>query len=208
MKVKTLDNWQSNPVYELVSQGDIAVIKDFMPADICYDIIVEAQQLSLPNFETPHWKIDNFKSRWTQDSSVDYYRLAEPLRLPVPNIINLYVQMRDCIDNLRFLNSHAINYHAKGRYHLELLHYRNCNYFRRHKHDYDPQFVGLILHLNQFGKDYTEGGTVFYDMSSDDIHINEWASQGDLIVFPYDMYHEVTPVVGENGRWVAVLPFY
>lgn len=96
---------------------------------------------------------------------------------------------------------------------LKVIHYPSgAGFLDRHVHQLEPQRVGLILSLAQMGADTYFGGTRFrspfglIDTSLDhDI--------GDIILFRYDIPHEVTPIdegqaldwASEAGKWSVVL---
>ena len=207
MTVKIIDKFDVTLTDGVISNFDVMVIKKFMAEHECDAVINEATLIKIPNVPAPVWTIDNFISEWHDNSNLTYYRLADPESLSATNLISCYHQMHNCIHQIRQRNKDLIKYDKGHRYHLELLHYREGNYFGKHTHDFDPQCVGLILLLNSFKRDYDQGGTIFY-RDNEVIEINNYATQGDLIIFRYDMMHEVTNVVGIKGRWVAVLPYY
>lgn len=96
---------------------------------------------------------------------------------------------------------------------FKVIHYPlGAGFLDRHVHQFEPQRVGLILSLAQTGTDTYPGGTRFQspfgliDTSLDhDI--------GDIILFRYDIPHEVTLVgeghtsdwASEAGKWSVVL---
>ena len=182
----------------------IVVIRNYMDAATCNRVIKDAGLLTMPNLTQPDWKIPNFKSVWPQDCNFDYYRLSDPRALDSNAINIIYIKMQACMMLLQSLTGITNN---KARYHLELLHYRENGYFGRHRHNRDPQRFGIILQLSKLGVDHIAGGTVFY-IDDKVIDINQHSDQGDLIIFKYDIEHEVTKVTGQTGRWTAVLPYY
>ena len=96
---------------------------------------------------------------------------------------------------------------------FKVIHYPSgAGFLDRHVHQLEPQRVGLILSLAQMGADTCVGGTRFrspfgmIDTSLDhDI--------GDIILFRYDIPHEVTLIddgqaldwASEAGKWSVVL---
>jgi hypothetical protein len=181
--------------------GKIVVIKNFMDADSCYAAIKDASTIELENLVSPVWSVTNFKSVWPDNCKFDYYKLSDPVSTNSAALTHIYEKMKRC---MILLHGPAAD---KPKYHLELLHYYDTCYFSRHNHEKDPQFFGLILQLSKLGTDYSSGGTVFYT-NNEIVDINHYATQGDMIMFKYDIGHEVTPVAGINGRWSAVLPYY
>ena len=191
----------------VITQQDILVVKGFADEPLCDAVIAAAHDVDIPRLAKPDWQIANWVSTWQQDSMFDYYRFSDVNALGSDCLLECFDAMRTVIDSIRTSNRHAIKYEAGLRYHLELLHYGHGHYFGRHAHEFDPQCVGLILLLNQAGRDYASGGTVFHD-ATESVDINDHAGKGDLVIFRYDMQHEVTPVSGTQGRWTAVLPYY
>lgn len=101
-------------------------------------------------------------------------------------------------------------------FHPQVTHYPlGGSFFGRHWHPLNPQKVGTILALNQYGKDYHSGGTG-YIIHNHVVETEGFQDMGDVILFRYDLPHWVSPSSfadrfnWENpaGRWVAVLPFY
>ena len=182
----------------------IVVIRNYMDADTCNRLVKDAALLTVPNLLQPDWAIPNFKSVWPRDCDFDYYRLSDPRTLSSDAINTTYIKMQACMMLLQSLTGITNNI---ARYHLELLHYRENGYFGRHSHARDPQRFGIILQLSKLGVDHITGGTVFY-IDDNVVDINQHSDQGDLIIFKYDIEHEVTKVTGQTGRWTAVLPYY
>ena len=100
--------------------------------------------------------------------------------------------------------------------HPQITHYPlGGSFFGRHWHPIDPQKVGTILALNQFGKDYHSGGTG-YVINDHIVETEGFQDVGDMILFRYDLPHWVSPSSfadrfswdDPRGRWVAILPFY
>ena len=207
MSIMISDSFDVNMTDYVLSESNVLIIRRFLNHHQCNHIINEATCLQIDKVSTPQWHLDNFVSTWQDDSKLAYYRLADPESLGSPHIAECYRKMKDCIHSIRERNSQVIIDDTGHRYHLELLHYREHDYFGKHTHEYQPQLVGLILLLSGINIDYEAGGTVFYGTDGI-IDINDHAGKGDLIIFRYDMPHEVTKVVGKQGRWVAVLPYY
>lgn len=101
-------------------------------------------------------------------------------------------------------------------FHPQVTHYPlGGSFFGRHWHPLNPQKVGTILALNQYGKDYHSGGTG-YVINDEIVETEGCQDQGDMILFRYDLPHWVSPSSfadrfswdDPRGRWVAILPFY
>ncbi|RIV27667.1 hypothetical protein DYU11_05015 [Fibrisoma montanum] len=101
-------------------------------------------------------------------------------------------------------------------FHPQVTHYpMGGSFFGRHWHPLNPQKVGQILALNQYGRDYHSGGTG-YVINDTVIETEGFQDMGDLLLFRYDLPHWVSPSSfadrfswdDPRGRWVAILPFY
>lgn len=82
---------------------------------------------------------------------------------------------------------------------LNLLKYTQDNgYFKKHKDSYDDVTIvtrklSCIVMLSD-PSDYVGGGLVFYGNAQGQTRFRLQTKKGALIMFPSDMYHEVTPV--------------
>jgi hypothetical protein len=96
---------------------------------------------------------------------------------------------------------------------LKVLHYPSGGGFlAEHSHPLEPQRIGLIMSLSRLGEDVTTGATRFLTSAGrvDTAHSHDI---GDIIVFRYDLPHEVTTVDedkalnwdSEFGKWSVVL---
>ena len=101
-------------------------------------------------------------------------------------------------------------------FHPQVTHYPlGGSFFGRHWHPLNPQKVGTILALNQYGEDYHSGGTG-YVINDHIVETEGFQDQGDMILFRYDLPHWVSPSSfadrfswdDPRGRWVSILPFY
>lgn len=139
--------------------------------------------------------------------------LEEPTKQTLLNVFN---PVR------RFWNSLTGNSETfgvrKGQpyFHPQITHYPlGGSFFGRHWHPLNPQKVGTILALNQFGRDYYSGGTG-YIINDHIVETEGFHDIGDMILFRYDLPHWVSPSSFADrfswdnpaGRWVAILPFY
>jgi hypothetical protein len=96
---------------------------------------------------------------------------------------------------------------------LKILHYpAGGGFLTEHSHPLEPQRIGLITSLSRLGEDVTSGGTCFRTPAGrvDTTHSHDI---GDIIVFRYDLPHEVTMVDEDKnlnwdsqaGKWSVVL---
>ncbi len=95
----------------------------------------------------------------------------------------------------------------------QVIHYpRGGGFFDWHRHDLQPQGIGLIVGLSKCGRDFATGGTRFRDGGTE-IDTAEAHDIGDICLFRYDLDHSVGEVDGGRplewggtGRWTMVLP--
>jgi hypothetical protein len=106
---------------------------------------------------------------------------------------------------------------AEGRrYHPQLIQYpAGGGLFGRHVHPFEPQRIGMVTSLSQFGTDHPQGATGF---ESEGVRVVTEGQHdlGDIVLFRYDLPHWVSPSDtgvsfdwdSSAGRWTMVLPFY
>jgi len=97
---------------------------------------------------------------------------------------------------------------------LKVLQYPEGGAFlQKHSHPKEPQKIGLILSLSKHGKDFKKGAASFETPDGFVDTVNDH-DIGDVIIFRYDLPHEVTPVNPERipidwslptGKWSVVL---
>jgi hypothetical protein len=96
---------------------------------------------------------------------------------------------------------------------LKALHYpAGGGFLAEHTHPLEPQRVGLILSLSRVGEDVAEGATCFQTPAGR-IDTTRDHDIGDVIIFRYDLPHEVTAVDPRRpldwqsgaGKWSVVL---
>lgn len=97
---------------------------------------------------------------------------------------------------------------------LKVLHYPEGGAFlHEHSHPLAPQKVGLILSLSKKGVDFKKGAAAFVTPKGF-VNTVQYHDIGDVILFRYDLQHEVTPVnpgkkqIDWNlptGKWSVVL---
>lgn len=201
MQVYTVTTFTPDLYDTVINSGDILIIKEFIDQQVCNRAVADIMSIELDNITKPNWNIPNFKSSWPGDCDFDYYKLSNVPAVNSDALLEIYNAMSACMILIHGPPTH------KPAYHLELLHYHNGGYFKKHTHDRVPQMVGMILQLSKQGVDYTSGGTVFYN-NGVSIDVSQHSDQGDIVMFRYDIEHEVLPVIGKNGRWSAVLPYY
>ena len=96
---------------------------------------------------------------------------------------------------------------------LKILHYpAGAGFLTEHSHPLAPQRIGLITSLSQIGEDVTTGATCFQTPSGrvDTTNVHDI---GDIVIFRYDLPHEVTMVDEHQtldwnsaaGKWSVVL---
>jgi len=96
---------------------------------------------------------------------------------------------------------------------VKFLHYPSGGgYLANHIHPLLPQRVGLITSLSDWEADYSEGGNIF-STDAGDIHTSPSHQIGDVLLFRYDIPHEIEPIDPHQvldwnalaGKWSLVL---
>ncbi|HEX9827743.1 MAG TPA: hypothetical protein VGA80_14175 [Flavobacteriaceae bacterium] len=133
--------------------------------------------------------------------------LKTELSIPMLKIVNKLVKIQNDIAETNFEIS-------LKELRLKVLHYPEGGAFlAKHKHPMEPQKIGLILSLSKIGKDFKTGAVAF---NTPDGYVNTVAHHdiGDVLLFRYDLEHEVTPVnpdkkkidwLKPTGKWSVVL---
>lgn len=83
---------------------------------------------------------------------------------------------------------------------LKVLHYpQGGGFLDMHKHPLEPQRVGVILSLSEKGVDSNSGGTVFIAQNGI-ADTSAYHNIGDVVLFRYDLEHEVSAIDQNNGK--------
>lgn len=216
-------------VMRLVNEPNVVIVKNIFPADALQRVIDA----------TLNWS----KQEPLRQEPDDFVSNAHKHRLHISNIQQSPQLFHDhTFDNIPALdpefqqtllsvftpmtrfwnrltgNSVPMGIRAKGKpyFHPQITHYPlGGSFFGRHWHPLNPQQVGLILALNQYGQDYHSGGTG-YVINDTIIETEGHQNVGDMILFRYDLPHWVSPSSfadrfswdDPKGRWVAIIPFY
>ncbi len=136
----------------------------------------------------------------------DQKNLPEPLR----DMLSYFVHKL-----LRIQNELAATSFSLGDegFRAKVIHYlAGGGFLASHRHPFMPQKVGLICSLSEPGVDYKDGGTIF-DTPAGKINTIKFQNIGDVLLFRYDLAHEVLPTDTEEeidwrskkGRWSLVL---
>ena len=81
--------------------------------------------------------------------------------------------------------------------------------FDWHHHPSPFQEFQVIINITAPSRDYTGAETLIRDRHDEsEVSIGSEFEQGDMVVFPIDLWHKVNPVVGNVGRMTAILPFH
>jgi hypothetical protein len=100
--------------------------------------------------------------------------------------------------------------------HPQIIHYPNGGgFFGRHWHNLQPQRLGFITVLSEFGKDFKRGATVF-DIDGDVVDMEGRQLIGDVCIWRYDYHHWVSQSDlqekfdwnSSDGRWVATFAYF
>lgn len=131
-------------------------------------------------------------------------------------LLSVFDPMRNFWNSLTGNNESFGIHKGEPYFHPQVTHYPlGGSFFGRHWHPLNPQKVGMILALNQYGKDYNSGGTG-YVINDHIVETEGYQDLGDMILFRYDLPHWVSPSSFADrfswddpaGRWVSILPFY
>lgn len=140
-------------------------------------------------------------------------RLDEPYRTP---IVSAFEAMRLLQNGLTGNAAQFSPTDDKYKLRPQVLHYpAGGGFFVAHEHNIEPQRIGLVMALSRRGVDHETGS---FRVKID----GEWQDTtgqheaGDVILFRYDLTHEVTPcdphlplhIRDKAGRWTMVLPYY
>lgn len=131
-------------------------------------------------------------------------------------LLEVFNPMRGFWNNLTGNNEEFGIHKGAPYFHPQVTHYPlGGSFFGRHWHPLNPQKVGMILALNQYGREYNSGGTG-YVINDHIVETEGYQDMGDMILFRYDLPHWVSPSSFADrfswddpaGRWVSILPFY
>ncbi len=215
-------------VMRLVNEPNIVIIKTGLPETTLRAVIetTRAWAATVPPAESPDTFDNNqHKQRLhiakiqqapqlfhdhTFDAMLD---LGESTK---QTLLGVFTPMRQFWNSLTGNNEEYGIRKGQPYFHPQVTHYPlGGSFFGRHWHPLNPQKVGTILALNQYGKDYNSGGTG-YVINDHIVETEGFQDVGDLILFRYDLPHWVSPSSFADrfswddpaGRWVAILPFY
>ena len=133
-------------------------------------------------------------------------RLPDYVGLPTQRIAGLLLDLQNNVGGTQFDIS------LTGM-RVKLLHYPvGGGFLQRHHHPLEPQRVGLIASLSRIGEDFRSGGTSFQTRFGPVDTLRDH-DIGDVILFRYDLPHEVLPVdedeaidwPADTGKWSFVL---
>ena len=132
--------------------------------------------------------------------------LDRHVREPTSQVAKTLCDLQNAIADTR-LDLSLIGLRAK------VLHYpAGGGFMAEHTHPLEPQRIGLVLSMSQHGTDLTHGATNFVTPEGP-VDTTREHNIGDVIVFRYDLPHEVTPVDedaaidwdSQAGKWSFVL---
>ena len=131
-------------------------------------------------------------------------------------LLTVFDPVRGFWNNLTGNNETFGVHKGQPYFHPQVTHYPlGGSFFGRHWHPLNPQKVGMILALNQYGQEYHSGGTG-YVINNHIVETEGHQDVGDMILFRYDLPHWVSPSSFADrfswdnpaGRWVSIQPFY
>lgn len=215
-------------VMRLVNEPNIVIVKTGIPAHMLQNMIdaTRAWAHKTPLAEAPD-SFDNNQHKQrlhianiqkapqlfhdhTFDAILD---LDEPTR---DTLLSVFEPIRKFWNGLTGNNEEFGIRKGQPYFHPQVTHYPlGGSFFGRHWHPLNPQKVGTILALNQYGKEYHSGGTG-YVINNEIVETEGYQDLGDMVLFRYDLPHWVSPSSfadrfswdDPRGRWVAILPIY
>jgi hypothetical protein len=212
---------------EVMDKKNIVVLKNVFP-----DAMLSELRRSVIAWGrgTPAAAADDFRGNYHRQRAMvsrlqqaphvfhDYNFNAMPL---LPG--DLGSKLRGIFEPLRLLYNALTSRHTEfaipptGPYlHPQIIHYPNGGgFFGRHWHNLEPQALGFIAVLSEFGKHFRQGATVF-DIEGDVVDMDGRQLLGDLCIWRYDYHHWVSQSDlkdkfdwnSEDGRWVATFAYF
>lgn len=188
-------------ITRLIQHGNVVLLREFISLDICIQALDEIESNDLPIIPKPIYQRGlSFSSVFEGGGfPIRYLRFYGGAHSGC--LRNIYQRMRKLARPIRDQLAGDDGY-GEAIYHLEIFSYDPHALFARHNHDLRPQMIGLILLLSEQNK-----GGVSFHVGEQTLHTSDILAQGDLLIFPWDMDHEVTPAV-DRARTVALLPYY
>lgn len=205
-------------------EGRIVILKGVFKPEPMIDFRHALRRWSAETPPYPHGKSMNLvteENHHRKDEGVYKSAIAHVFHQYSLNVLNLlpcYVaepakaiggamlDLQNAVANTHF------NFSPNGM-RFKVIHYPSgAGFLDRHVHQLEPQRVGLILSLAQMGSDTYFGGTRFQSpFGLIDTALDH--DVGDIIMFRYDIPHEVTHIdegyaldwASENGKWSVVL---
>lgn len=184
-----------------IQKGHVVLLREFISQDICIGALDEIASNDLPIIPKPIYQRGFSFSSMFEGGGFPIRYLRFYGGAPSGCLRNIYQRMRKLARPIRDQLAGDDGY-GESIYHLEIFSYEPHSLFARHNHDLRPQMIGLILLLSE----RNQGGVTFH-VEDQKLHTSDVLTQGDLLIFPWDMDHEVTPAV-DQARTVALLPYY
>jgi hypothetical protein len=206
-RIVVLKNVFPEPMLTGLRQGVVAWGRDTAPA-------------AVDDFRGNYHRQRAMVSRLQQAPHVfhDYNFNAMPL---LPG--DLADKLRGVFEPLRLLYNSLTSHHTEfvvpesGPYvHPQIIQYPNGGgFFGRHWHNLQPQRLGFIALLSEFGRDFRKGATVF-DIDGEIVDMEGRQQLGDVCIWRYDYHHWVTQSDltekfdwnSQDGRWVATFAYF
>lgn len=222
---KVVSEYKIEEIRQSVLSGKIVILKNVFPEEQMVDmkskIISWGNEVPLfPHGESPG-KYPNLNYHRIDDGSVPSvcphifhqygFNSIEELAKEYADSISVVASDLVTIQNLIAGTSFVI---SETGLRLKVIQYPEGGAFlNQHTHPMEPQKIGLILSLSKCGKDFNTGAAAFETPESY-IDTVKYHDIGDIIIFRYDLPHEVTPVNPQKksidwssptGKWSVVL---
>ncbi len=224
--LKNLSVEFAEPVAQLkqrINDGRVVILKECFDADRLIELKKAIQQWGFQQTVFPAGKSASI-------ADINFHRIDGPdMPTKLPHIFHQYgfgdiaaldQTLREAINQVAIPMLSLQNAIAGTHYRLtdpevrvKFLHYpAGGGYLANHIHPLQPQRVGLITSLSAWNEDYHEGGNIF-SCREGNIESSPSHHVGDLLLFRYDIPHEIKPIdPGKTldwrslaGKWSLVL---
>jgi len=164
-------------------------------------------------------RIDNDPAQSVTPHKSHFYNLIQLEMLPdsFSHVAKTFFElMKNFQNELAETNGTFISENSSSFFRPQVIQYPSGGgFFGEHNHPVEPQRIGLIAGLSEYGVDFHKGGTTF--VTPEGLEEGELNNDiGDITLFRYDLPHAVSPVDSDKpidwnsdkGRWTMILPYY
>lgn len=222
---KIFSNYSIKEIRKRVLEGEIIILKNVFPENQMNDlknmVISWGNETKLfPHGESPgkypllnYHRIDDGSVPSVCPHIFHQYgfnsidELETNYRFALLEVANVLLEIQNLVAETNFRIS-------EKDLRLKILQYpEGGGFLDQHTHPLEPQKIGLILSLSKYKLDFEIGSAAFMSPNGY-VATSEFHDIGDIIIFRYDIPHEVTPVnpgkknIDWNiptGKWSIVL---